>query len=81
MQAGMPTGGTIPVTLLSLLTPREAEILRFIGKGMSRTQIASELCRSVKTVDAHQARMKKKRAIAARSDLMRFAIREGLAEA
>ncbi|XVJ60048.1 MAG: response regulator transcription factor [Tepidisphaera sp.] len=69
-----------PATLLSSLTPREAEILRFIGKGMSRTQIAAELCRSAKTVDAHQSRMMKKLGIAARADLMRLAIREGLAE-
>jgi DNA-binding NarL/FixJ family response regulator len=81
LQPGTETGGRTPATLLSSLTSREAEILRFIGKGMSRTQIARELCRSVKTVDAHQARMMKKLAIAARSDLMRFAIREGFAEA
>lgn len=66
-------------TLLASLTARELEILRLIGKGMSRTQIASELCRSAKTVDAHQFRMMKKLGITARADLMRLAIREGLA--
>jgi DNA-binding NarL/FixJ family response regulator len=76
---GRSTGS--PVTVLSSLTSREAEILRLIGKGMSRTQIAAELCRSAKTVDAHQARMMKKLGITARADLMRLAIREGLAEA
>lgn len=70
-----------PRTLLDTLTPREEEILRLIGKGRSRTQIASELCRSAKTVDAHQSRMMKKLGIEARADLMRFAIREGLAQA
>jgi len=75
------TVGETPVTRLSLLTSREAEILRFIGKGLSRTQIAGELCRSVKTVDAHQARMMKKLGILARTDLVRLAIREGLAQA
>lgn len=70
-----------PITLLSSLTVREAEILRFIGKGLSRIQIAAELCRSAKTVDAHQARMMTKLGITSRSDLLRFAIREGLAEA
>lgn len=70
-----------PVTLLGSLTTRESEILRLIGKGLSRVQIAQQLCRSVKTIDGHQDRMMKKLGIAARADLMRFAIREGLAEA
>lgn len=70
-----------PRTLMDTLTPREEEILRLIGKGLSRTQIASELCRSAKTIDAHQSRMMKKLGIEARADLMRFAIREGLAQA
>lgn len=73
--------GREPVTMLSTLTPRECEILRLIGKGLSRTQIAAELCRSAKTIDAHQARMMRKLRINARADLLRLAIREGLAEA
>lgn len=71
----------VQATLLSSLTTRESEILRLVGKGMSRTQIAAELCRSAKTVDAHQSRMMKKLGISARADLIRLAIREGLAEA
>ncbi len=71
----------VPPTLLSLLTARETEILRYIGKGLSRTQIGIELCRSTKTVDAHQARMMKKLGLTTRADLLRFAIREGLAQA
>ncbi len=70
-----------PMTLLDSLTSRENEILRLIGKGLSRTQIAAQLCRSAKTIDAHQGRMMKKLGITARADLMRFAIREGLAQA
>jgi DNA-binding NarL/FixJ family response regulator len=70
---------TAPVTLTERLTPRELEILRLIGKGMSRTQIAAQNCRSAKTIDAHQGRMMKKLGIATRADLIRFAIREGLA--
>jgi DNA-binding NarL/FixJ family response regulator len=70
-----------PMTLLDSLTAREEEILRLIGKGLSRNQIAAQLCRSAKTIDAHQGRMMKKLGIAARADLMRFAIREGLAQA
>jgi DNA-binding NarL/FixJ family response regulator len=69
------------MTLLASLTPREIEILRLIGKGLSRVQIGAQLCRSVKTIDGHQDRMLRKLGIEARADLMRFAIREGLAQA
>jgi two-component system, NarL family, response regulator LiaR len=75
-----PWAGT-PTTMVASLTEREAEILRLVGKGLPRTQIAEQLCRSVKTIDGHQDRMMRKLGIASRADLMRFAIREGLAEA
>jgi len=68
-------------TTLEALTPREIEVLRLIGKGQSRNDIAHELSRSAKTIDGHQERIMKKLAIDSRADLMRFAIREGLAEA
>ena len=70
-----------PMTLLASLTAREVEILRLIGKGLSRVQIGRQLCRSVKTIDGHQDRMLRKLGIESRADLMRFAIREGLAQA
>jgi len=69
------------VTPLYTLTARELEILRLIGKGLSRVQIAAQLSRSVKTVDGHQERMMKKLGVESRADLMRMAIREGLAQA
>lgn len=81
---GGPAGGMYeskPTTRLSSLTPREAEILRMIGKGLSRHQIASQLCRSAKTIDGHQKRLMTKLGIPSRSDLIRFAIREGLSQA
>lgn len=70
-----------PAILLHSLTPREAELLCLIGNGLSRMQIAAQLRRSAKTIDAHQGRMLKKLGIQTRSELMRFAIREGLASA
>ena len=73
--------GAEPATALSLLSPREVPVLRLIGKGLSRTQIAHELSRSAKTIDGHQERMMKKLGITSRADLMRFAIREGFTEA
>jgi DNA-binding NarL/FixJ family response regulator len=70
-----------PTTPLDALSSREVEILRLIGKGLSRGEIAKELSRSAKTIDGHQERLMKKLAIESRADLMRFAIREGFAEA
>jgi two-component system response regulator NreC len=70
-----------PATALGSLSAREVEVLRLIGKGLSRGEIAEELCRSAKTIDGHQERILKKLNMTSRSELMRFAIREGLAEA
>jgi len=70
-----------PATLLDSLTQRELEVLRLIGKGMSRGEIGNELARSPKTVDGHQERIMKKLRVFTRAELMRFAIREGLAQA
>lgn len=78
--AGTDEVGFPPITLMDTLTTREQQILRMIGQGQSRTQIATQLSRSAKTVDAHQHRMMKKLGIAARADLLRFAIREGFAQ-
>jgi DNA-binding NarL/FixJ family response regulator len=70
-----------PVTPLASLSSREIEVLRLIGKGLTRLQIAKELSRSVKTIDRHQDRMMKKLGVAGRAELIRLAIREGFAEA
>jgi two-component system response regulator NreC len=70
-----------PVSKLQSLSAREQQVLRMIGKGMSRMQIAESLCRSPKTVDAHRAAIMEKTGIHDRVELARFAIREGLVEA
>lgn len=66
---------------LDLLTGREQEVLRLIGRGMSRAQIATTLARSPKTVDGHRERIMEKLDIHTSPELVRFAIREGLVEA
>ena len=63
-----------------LLTNREQQILRMIGRGMSRHEIAKELFRSSKTIDAHQQSIMKKLDLHDRVELVRYAIREGLVE-
>lgn len=76
-----PVSAGPPATLLDSLSQREVEVLRLIGKGLSRNEIGAELARSPKTIDGHQERTMKKLHVSTRSELMRFAIREGLAQA
>jgi DNA-binding NarL/FixJ family response regulator len=78
---GAPAPSGPPNTLLDSLTQRELEVLRLIGKGLSRGEIGEELARSPKTIDGHQERIMKKLRVNTRAELMRFAIREGLAQA
>lgn len=73
--------GKAPTSKLDLLTPRELEVLRLIGRGMSRTEIAQTLSRSAKTIDGHREMIMKKLDIHDRGELLRYAIREGLVEA
>ncbi len=63
---------------LNMLTPTEVQVLRMIGKGLSRTQIAEALHRSVKTIDTHRATIMKKLDIHDRTELALFVVREGL---
>lgn len=70
-----------PPSRLETLSARELEVARLIGKGLSRNEIAEALSRSAKTIDRHQERMLKKLGLETRAELMKFAIREGLAEA
>ncbi|MBL0927894.1 MAG: response regulator transcription factor [Phycisphaerales bacterium] len=74
-------GGEVPAARIALLSPREREVLRLIGQGLARHEIARALFRSPKTIDAHQEKIMQKLNIHRRTDLVRFAIREGLAEA
>ena len=70
-----------PTSKIHMLTAREQQILRMIGKGMSRAEIAKVLHRSPKTVDAHRAAIMEKMDIHDRVELALYAVREGLVEA
>ncbi len=65
----------------STLTPKELEVLRYIARGLSQKEIAAATHRSKKTVHNHCTKLMTKLDIHDRVDLVRFAIREGLAEA
>lgn len=70
-----------PNTRLDSLSPREQEVLRMIGRGMTRIEIAEAMSRSPKTIDGHREKIMEKLDIRDRGGLVRFAIREGLVEA
>jgi DNA-binding NarL/FixJ family response regulator len=61
------------VSVLSSLTDREYEIFRLIGMGMSSSEIADKLSRSVKTIEAHRANLKQKLGLRNAIELNRFA--------
>ena len=60
------------------LSDRELEIFSFIGRGVSVSQLATELHVSVKTIETHQMRMKEKLALHSAAELRQKA-REWLA--
>lgn len=64
--------------MLESLTPREVEILRMIGEGLSTTQIAEALKRSEKTVEWHRVALGTKLRAGNRVELARIAIHAGL---
>jgi|TARA_Y100000310_G_scaffold33754_2_gene31911 DNA-binding NarL/FixJ family response regulator len=68
-------------SLISLLSKRETEALRYIARGLIRTEIASLMKISIKTLDNHTTHIKKKLQLQDRVELTRFAIREGLVDA
>lgn len=60
-----------------LLSDRELEVFRFIGRGLGTGQIAGRLRLSVKTVEAHRARIKKKLGLENADELRQRAVQWG----
>jgi len=57
------------------LTPREQEILRWIGRGKDSRAIAARLRLSSKTVDTHRIHIKEKLGLATHTELVSYAAR------
>lgn len=62
------------ISPISALSDRELEVLRLTGLGFSTAQIAEQLHRSIKTVEANRARIKEKLNLKSNSDYVRFAV-------
>jgi len=54
---------------INTLSDRELEIFSFIGRGLSASELATELNVSVKTIETHQMRMKEKLALHSAAEL------------
>ncbi|ARI75787.1 response regulator transcription factor [Halobacillus mangrovi] len=61
-----------------LLTDREREVLALVAKGFSNKEIATKLVISVKTVEAHKAKVMEKLKLRTRPELVEYAWKRGL---
>lgn len=59
---------------LGVLSARELEVLRLVGRGYSTSEIARDMNRSVKTIEAHRANIKEKLHLKNSAEMVRFAI-------
>ena len=64
-----------PDDLLEALSDREMEVFLCIGQGMSNRAIAERMCRSIKTVETYQWRIKKKLGVDSKLELAQHACR------
>jgi DNA-binding NarL/FixJ family response regulator len=65
-------------TVVENLTPRELEILRFIGNGLSNQAIATQLNLSIHTVRAHRSNIMRKLGVHNGAELVSQAVQKGL---
>ena len=63
---------------IDLLTSREREVLQLIAEGKTNKEIANILTLSVYTVESHRGRIMEKLNLHSGSDVVRFALRNGL---
>jgi len=60
------------------LTPRELEVLKLVAEGLTNQAIANRLQLSRKTVDVHRANLMRKLGLHDVTELVKYAIRNGL---
>jgi len=63
---------------ISVLTPREREVLQLIAEGVSTKEIANRMHVSVKTVESHRQQLMRKLKVKGVAELTKIALREGL---
>jgi DNA-binding NarL/FixJ family response regulator len=70
-----------PAKALSGLTTREREVVQLLVEGKGNKDVALAMHLSVKTVEAHRSNINRKLAIRSTSDLVRYAVRNGIVSA
>jgi DNA-binding NarL/FixJ family response regulator len=60
------------------LSEREKQVLKMVADGKSNKEIAQELCLSAKTVMVHRTNIMAKLNLHSRTELVKYAIREGM---
>ena len=68
----------IRVSVFSLLSRKERQVLQLVAEGHKSNEIAEKLYISVRTVDVHRVNLKKKLNINNVAELTKFAISEGI---
>jgi DNA-binding NarL/FixJ family response regulator len=72
--AGQPTTFALDAAL-ARLTARERQVLDLLGRGRSAAQVAAEIGRSVKTVEAHRNNLREKLGLENNRQLLQFSAR------
>ena len=62
-------------SVVDVLSEREFEVFHMIGQGLGTREIAEQLHRSPRTIQAHRQRIKKKLGLKSATDLVRCALR------
>ena len=75
-QVGSDKGQTVQAS--RPLSEQETKVLTLIARGFSNAEIAAELVISVKTVETYKARLLEKLNVTKRSELVKYAIEQGL---
>ena len=80
---GPPQGepGTVTAGVDADLTPREREIVQLVAEGRSSKEVAAMLQISIKTVESHRTNVMRKLRIRSVSQLVRYAVRNGIVQA
>ena len=72
------TGETKERKPLETISQREMEVLKLASQGMSNQEIATELCLSLRTVQAHLGHIFNKLQVSSRTEAVVHALKEGL---
>lgn len=72
--------GAEPPNELATLSPREHEVLCLVGRGLTVPECAAELGLSASTIGNHKYRLMRKLGVTTSLQLLRIAVKNGLAE-